>query len=72
MCSKGRSQKMASHFSLVNGAAEPLGLLLCDPYCPHYSIEFARALPAKPLGQRAPHASVSLTGKRAQTPRMAG
>lgn len=56
---------------LVNGAGESLGLLLADLSCPHYSTEFARALPANSQGQRAPHMPVSLSGKGAHPQKVA-
>lgn len=52
MGSKGRSKKVASRFSLVNGAGEPLDLLLSDPSYPQYSTAFARTLPPKQPGGR--------------------
>ena len=50
MGSEGRSKRVASSFSLVNGAGEPLSLLPSDSSCPRYSTAFARALPAKQPG----------------------
>ena len=72
MGTKARSKKVASCFSLVNRDEESLVCSCLTQVIYTTALSLLRLCLPNSQGQRAPHTLVSLTGKGAQTPCLAG